>query len=74
MATSWDASQVQCPFYHENTATEIKCEGAIPGSLVKQSFRTKGLRERVMEKYCKGCWRACPLYRIIEQKYGELYD
>ncbi|MBE6945254.1 MAG: hypothetical protein E7459_04100 [Ruminococcaceae bacterium] len=69
MATSWDAVNVQCPFYRQNDGLHILCEGIFPDSGITTTFTSRKKRAALMESYCMSCYTQCGLYRQIERKY-----
>lgn len=69
IATSWEGAEVGCPFYRENQAVAIKCEGPMDGSGVTISFLTKERRKAAMAAYCKRNWKQCPMFQAVCRKY-----
>jgi len=57
---------VLCPFYKNESALEIRCEGIV--SLINASiFATKAAKDEHKEEHCIGLYRTCPIYQELEK-------
>lgn len=55
-------SYVECPFYINESPTEIKCEGIV-GSHLVNVFKTREKKEEHKYDFCRGNYAACPIYQ-----------
>ena len=74
MNTYGDAD-VKCPFFNKSDEISISCEGVDNGMITKNIFRTEQgnfLRQKKKEysdRYCKGDYKNCRLYQMLDEKY-----
>ena len=68
----WTDADVRCPFYisDERSTCSIRCEGYDKGVDAISRFRSLGLREKHMGRYCAAQFERCPVYRCT---YGCKY-
>lgn len=67
------AKEVVCPFYKQEEATKIRCEGFSRSCSLQTSF---SCREKLIghkKRYCNSMegYTECPLYPAIYGQYGE---
>ena len=72
MATISEDYMVQCPFYKTNTSQVLYCEGLEDGMAIHLAFATRSQLNSYKMRYCRKIgYCACPLARILEEKYGD---
>ena len=64
---------VVCPFYIQEQAIKIHCEGFAKDNNIQVSFRNEEKKNVHRKKFCRSiqCYRECPLYKTIEKQYME---
>ena len=65
------SKEVVCPFYKQEEATKIRCEGYCKTTSLQTSFAKKELLALHKERHCnsfKG-YPKCPLYEVICKQY-----
>ena len=65
------SKEVVCPFYKQEEALKIKCEGFCKSCSIQTSFTKRELLQMHKETYCnkiKG-YQRCPLYPVIVKQY-----
>lgn len=64
----------RCPFYKSEErvgAFRIRCDGLQPGTWLHMVFADHDEMIRWRDKYCKRCWKECPVAKMINTKYEE---
>lgn len=57
---------VLCPFYKNEGAIEIRCEGIV--SLITSSiFASSAAKDEHKKEFCIGLYRSCPIYQELEK-------
>ena len=70
MATNWDDSLVQCPFYKSNRNLAIVCESIMQNSsTLTFQFNDKKSKQDYMDKYCKSDYKKCDICILCDKKY-----
>lgn len=67
------SKEVVCPFYKQEEATKLKCEGYCKTTSLQTSFQRREQLITHKERHCnsfKG-YPLCPLYSIINRQYEE---
>lgn len=67
---TYEAKYVRCPFFEQDTKTQITCEGII-SELSIQLFATEQAKKRCIRKYCMNDFERCNIYYEIMKKYDE---
>lgn len=63
---------VICPFYSEEEAQKIICEGLEPGTAVHLTFASPSLLREHKHKFCcKDSFKQCRLAQTLFKKYEE---
>ena len=73
MPTPLAARDVKCPYYHNNDANRIVCEGLSDGNTINLVYVSQADRKKYMKDVCNsilGC-RDCPIHMLLDQKYEE---
>lgn len=68
------AARMICPYFLRLTKERraIVCEGAVRGSVIAMTFRTRMDMERYSEKVCETYrYNHCPIARMLGEKYAE---
>ena len=71
MATTYKDVDVICPFFREQAAKYISCEGLTEDSIIKLWFRVQKSKELHSDVFCEGKYKNCEIYRMLEAKYEE---
>lgn len=64
--------EATCPFYIQDSAKTIHCEGILPGERsIRRKFEEAEDCTRIYRKCCAGKYTACPIYELINRvKYA----
>ena len=67
------STEVVCPFYTQEQALRIHCEGITAGSSIQVSFYKEFLKKLHRRNYCckTSNYEKCPLYEAIAKQYKE---
>lgn len=60
---------VVCPYYRDEDAQRIRCEGVGPGTVIHLAFSCKENLRDYRKKFCEGCWRECMIAGALNRKY-----
>lgn len=72
MGTDWKSVNVKCPFYIDEDAASIKCEGMMPKSTLRQRFRNVRDKDFTKMVHCEKKYAQCPIYlMLMKYKYYE---
>ena len=71
MASTYKDVEVKCPFYKEQTARTISCEGITDDSIIKQYFSFPRSKELHVNVFCERKFENCEIYRMLVKKYEE---
>ena len=73
MPTPYGAKFVKCPFYRNYDSNRIVCEGLCEGNTINLVFESQAARKQYMKEVCNNLLecRDCPIYILLNQKYGE---
>ena len=65
------SKEVVCPFYKQEEATKIRCEGFCKGCSLQISFTRNELLLLHRDRHCKSFegYPKCPLYSVINKQY-----
>ena len=63
MSSHYTSSNAVCPFYQEESATAVFCEGTVEGSTIRLGFRRNA--ERYKQLHCRSRWKDCPIARML---------
>ena len=61
---------VPCRYYRKESSIAIKCMG-LCGTHTCNFFETKADKMEFKNDFCRGNYRACPLYIALDIDYGE---
>lgn len=64
----YGSQDVICPFYKDETANTIRCEGVISDACVN-NFINKSEKKGHREIYCCDDYEKCPLAEALNMKY-----
>lgn len=68
---NYNAKDVICPFYSDDTRNSIKCEGLFSTSST-QNFKTSAERNRHIQRYCNTFnYKKCPYAEAMLLKYKD---
>ena len=70
------SNAIMCPFYKQEQATKIHCDGVCRHNTVQLSFDDEDYKKYFRKIYCmniKGYY-LCPIYLAIYQQYKEEGD
>lgn len=69
----YESKAVVCPFYHQEQAMKIHCDGFGEDNTVQVSFTSKEAKMRHRKAHCLNikAYRKCPLYSAIESQFKE---
>lgn len=73
MPTPYAAKFVQCPYYHNNDANKIVCEGLGEGNTIQLVYESQVKRKQYMKEVCNDIFacRDCLIHMMLDQKYEE---
>ena len=71
MATSWDDSYAQCPFFQRSGSRKISCSGVFDGTRISWEFDRKEDKDTQMRVFCCGKYKNCEVYRMLKEVYEE---
>ena len=72
MATTYRGVDAKCPFYIQDSAKTIHCEGLSEGETIRRKFDDEVLCTRTFRGSCCGRYNECPVYKMItEIKYND---
>jgi hypothetical protein len=71
MATTYADVEVVCPFFREQAAVTVTCEGPTDNTKVKLLFYSKNQKDIYMQLRCCGAYHGCRLAKMAEGKYEE---
>jgi hypothetical protein len=73
MPTPHAAKYVKCPYYHNNDANRIVCEGLCEGNTINLVYESQADRKQYMKDVCNSilACRDCPIHILLDQKYEE---
>lgn len=69
MAKGYNEVVAKCPFYRSDRPMTIVCEGPRDDAVTSHRFKEKKSYISYLRHVCGGCYRECPYYRILEEKY-----
>lgn len=61
---------IECPYFSSSTQRKINCE-AVSGDAVlfTMTFENNKKRDEYIHNFCcYGCWKGCPIVKLIEEK------
>lgn len=64
----YEAVDVKCPFYKDETKNSIKCEGIVSVACIN-NFDNAREKKKHKAKYCCDQYNSCPLNKSIMLKY-----
>lgn len=71
MKKRYTVSSAKCPYYREQEAQKIICEGFEHSSAIHATFATPSQREDYQKKYCFTHWNRCGItcgHRCMEEE------
>lgn len=71
MATTYKDVDIKCPFYKEQAARSISCEGLTDDSIIKLWFTSPKSKCLHMDIFCSKRYKNCEIYTMLEKKYEE---
>ena len=65
------SKEVVCPFYKQEEAMKIRCEGYCKACSLQTSFTSRVLLQIHKERHCNSIsgYSKCPLYSVINRQY-----
>lgn len=69
MSTSKEDFLVQCPYYREDGAQVVRCEGVSRGNNLQLSFNGKRVKKAYKDRHCRDAWITCPIAKMLNEKY-----
>lgn len=72
----YQSSVIVCPFYNQETALKIYCDGINTHCSTQVSFVEKLHKESHEKQFCKELhkYNSCPIYQAINKQYEENED
>ncbi|MBR4864723.1 MAG: hypothetical protein IKU07_09110 [Oscillospiraceae bacterium] len=70
MTRTYEDANVGCPYYNEEGAKQIICEGLQDRATMQQHFLSRGDKMDFKKHYCCNAWKSCPLTKALNQKYN----
>lgn len=64
----YDSARTLCPFYIDETAKKVSCEGVGCNRLTLVFDSAEG-KQRHKRHRCDSNYRACSIYKLINRKY-----
>ena len=62
-------AMVQCPYYREEDAQSVYCEGVEDGSRLRLGFMGRKQKQAYSEGCCRSGWKHCRIAGMLNQKY-----
>lgn len=65
------SQNARCPYYRSEQRKEnykLRCQGPMPGTWLHMVFADRAELLKWRDERCKGCWRECPVARMLEMK------
>ena len=69
MNQTYEDANVGCPYYNEESARRIICEGLSDHSTTQQIFPARDEKVRFKQTHCCANWKSCPLTKALNEKY-----
>lgn len=67
-----DYYKVICPFFHDLSGHNIRCEGVIPDTKISTSFGNIRAMKRYRRKFCNTFgYEKCELCKVLQSKYDQ---
>ncbi len=63
-----ESKEVKCPFYKDETAEAIRCEGTISVACAN-NFRGREKKQSYKKQYCNTKYKDCEHYKAVAKKY-----
>lgn len=60
---------VQCPYYREDDAQAVYCEGVQDGSRLRLGFLGRQQKRSYCEGFCRDRWKDCMIAKMLNRKY-----
>ena len=70
MNGTYEDANVGCPYYNEESARRIICEGLGERGTVQQHFEARGDKMNFKSRFCCAAWKTCPITKALNQKYN----
>lgn len=72
----YESKAVVCPFYHQEQATKIHCDGVCQGNTVQISFITQEVKNKFRKDFCLNikAYTKCPIYQAIAKQWEDDSD
>jgi hypothetical protein len=69
----YSSTVIVCPFYHQETALRIHCDGINSHSSTQVSFDERLHKDIHERKFCKDIHNhpSCPIYKAIVEQFEE---
>lgn len=71
---SYFSSDILCPFYHDDDAQKIKCEGVVDGNTIHVTFGSSTKARQYKRDYCCKEYKECRIAKMLYAKYAEEDD
>lgn len=60
---------VECPYYREDDAQAVYCEGVEAGSRLRLGFTGRQQKRGYCDGYCRDNWKGCLIAGMLNRKY-----
>lgn len=67
------SKQVQCPYYHQEVAQKLMCEGPVDKTTTQLSFTFKVEKTEYKKQHCTNSsgWKTCRIAKMLDDKWAE---
>jgi hypothetical protein len=72
----YESKAVVCPFYHQEQATKIHCDGVSKDNTVQISFTNQEAKNKYRKDFCLNIktYTKCPIYQAIAKQWEDEDD
>ena len=60
---------VQCPYYREEDAQSVYCEGVQSGSRLRLGFLGRKQKKTYGDRFCRDSWKTCRIADMLNRMY-----
>lgn len=65
MSKYWLASNAACPFYKDESATMVRCDGWVPEAVNHLAFANRDTAKSYKKEFCRGDFKHCAIYHAL---------
>lgn len=62
MSKYWLTSKARCPFYKDENAALVRCDGWVPEAVTHLAFATRDAAKAYKQEFCRGDYEHCAIF------------